>query len=435
MIAAEQLYVQATAIDPKFALAYARASMLNSDLASQYDGYRDRKAKARAQAEEALRLSPDLGEAHMARGRCLYLADKDYTAALKEFEIAAARSPNNAEVYSQIGVIYRRQGRWRDSLVSYRPRAISRSTKCRDCIPRRAQSSLRAGLGDGRRWIPSHAGAAAGSSRALRLLLPTRALPARRSGLGRENFAGHCRLGQKAASSWRAGTWRCCSATTPKRKRFSANSPANIFCKPKVVPKHSSSAGPLSLAATAPRPSVILPRPCPRSKSPCATIPAMQSRHADLGLLYAYMRGRRMPSGKVAGRLNLSRKARTHFMALPWAAHLALVYALTGEQDRRLHSSSVCFPLPARWATRRILARTSRWPTCVCAGSGTRSAAIRASRRSSPDRSRRRSIRSDGERTACPPCAGAPRGWISNEVLLALRSVAIGRRMAEKTFL
>ena len=31
-IAAEQLYVQATAIDPKFALAYARASLLNSDL-------------------------------------------------------------------------------------------------------------------------------------------------------------------------------------------------------------------------------------------------------------------------------------------------------------------------------------------------------------------------------------------------------------------
>ena len=29
-IAAEQLYVQATALDPRFALAYARASLLNS---------------------------------------------------------------------------------------------------------------------------------------------------------------------------------------------------------------------------------------------------------------------------------------------------------------------------------------------------------------------------------------------------------------------
>ena len=102
MIAAEQLCVQATAIDPKFALAYARASLLNTELASDYDDHGERKAKARAQAEEALRLSPDLGEAHMARGRCLYLADKDYDAALKEFEIAAARSPNNAEVYSRL---------------------------------------------------------------------------------------------------------------------------------------------------------------------------------------------------------------------------------------------------------------------------------------------------------------------------------------------
>ena len=74
-IAAEQLYVQATALDPKFALAHARASLLNSRIAS-YDQDRARKAKARAQAEEALRLSPTLGEAHMALGLCLYWGEK-----------------------------------------------------------------------------------------------------------------------------------------------------------------------------------------------------------------------------------------------------------------------------------------------------------------------------------------------------------------------
>ena len=47
------------------------------------------RAKARAAAEEALRLSPTLGEAHMALGLCLYWGDKDYDAALKEF----SRSP------------------------------------------------------------------------------------------------------------------------------------------------------------------------------------------------------------------------------------------------------------------------------------------------------------------------------------------------------
>src|SRR2546430_11016182 len=68
-IAAQRLYMQATAVDPRFALAYARASILNSDISSGMTGdYRARKAKARAQAEEALRLSPSLGEAHMALG-------------------------------------------------------------------------------------------------------------------------------------------------------------------------------------------------------------------------------------------------------------------------------------------------------------------------------------------------------------------------------
>src|SRR6266498_2278607 len=122
-LAAEQLYVQATAVDPTFALAHARASLLNSQISSTSD-HRARKAKARAQAEEALRLSPTLGEAHMALGLCLYWGEKKYDAALKEFELAAASSPNNAEIYNHIGGIYRRQGRWRDSVASFE-RALS----------------------------------------------------------------------------------------------------------------------------------------------------------------------------------------------------------------------------------------------------------------------------------------------------------------------
>src|SRR4029077_1473714 len=112
-IAAEQLYVQATTVDPTFALAYARASLLNSWFASS-SNHRERTAKARAQAEEALRLSPTLGEAHMALGLCLYWGEKNYNAALKEFEIAAQISPSNAEIYDYVGGIYRRQGRWRE---------------------------------------------------------------------------------------------------------------------------------------------------------------------------------------------------------------------------------------------------------------------------------------------------------------------------------
>ena len=124
-IAAEQLYMQATALDPGFALAYAQASLLNSEISTAMTSdHRARKAKARAQAEEALRLSPTLGEAHMALGLCLYLGEKKYDAALKEFEVAAATSPNNAEIYIYVAGIYRRQGRWRESVASFE-RALS----------------------------------------------------------------------------------------------------------------------------------------------------------------------------------------------------------------------------------------------------------------------------------------------------------------------
>ena len=90
-----------------------------------------RKAKARAQAEEALRLSPTLGEAHMALGLCLYWGEKNYNAALKEFEVAAATSPNNAEIYSYVAGIYRRQGRWRESVASFE-RAMSLDPRNRE---------------------------------------------------------------------------------------------------------------------------------------------------------------------------------------------------------------------------------------------------------------------------------------------------------------
>jgi tetratricopeptide (TPR) repeat protein len=63
-------------------------------------------------------LAPNLGDARKALGLCLYWADKDYGAALKEFALATAASPNDAEVLPFIAGIYRRQGRWRGSIAS-----------------------------------------------------------------------------------------------------------------------------------------------------------------------------------------------------------------------------------------------------------------------------------------------------------------------------
>ena len=75
--------------------------------------------KARAQAEEALRLSPGLGEAHLALGLCYNRIDNNYEAALQEFSKAAAASPNDSEILDFSGGIYRRQGRWREALANF----------------------------------------------------------------------------------------------------------------------------------------------------------------------------------------------------------------------------------------------------------------------------------------------------------------------------
>jgi len=55
----------------------------------------------------------------MALGLCLYWGEENYDAALKQFEAAAATSPNNADVYSYLAGIYRRQGRWREAVTGF----------------------------------------------------------------------------------------------------------------------------------------------------------------------------------------------------------------------------------------------------------------------------------------------------------------------------
>jgi TolB-like protein/Flp pilus assembly protein TadD len=117
LIAAEQLYGQAIALDPKFALAYARLSITQSQLGD--GGTDDRKARGRAAADEALRLAPTLGEAHTALALCMYWGDKDYAAALEEFSVAAATSPNEPDILNYLAGIQRRQGLWRESLATY----------------------------------------------------------------------------------------------------------------------------------------------------------------------------------------------------------------------------------------------------------------------------------------------------------------------------
>src|SRR5467141_2429402 len=112
---AEQLFEQATKLDPNFALAFAGLSMVESWLYHSSDPVPARREKARTAANEALRLQPDLPEAHLALGFSYYYGDRDYQRALAEFEIAKRGLPNEAQAYMAIGAIQRRQGKWTES--------------------------------------------------------------------------------------------------------------------------------------------------------------------------------------------------------------------------------------------------------------------------------------------------------------------------------
>jgi TolB-like protein/Flp pilus assembly protein TadD len=115
---AEPLFEQAIKLDPNFALAFAGLSMVQSWIYHSYDPLPARREKARLNADEALRLQPDLPEGHLALGLSYYYCDRDYERALAEFEIARRGLPNDAEAYFATGAIQRRQGKWADSIAN-----------------------------------------------------------------------------------------------------------------------------------------------------------------------------------------------------------------------------------------------------------------------------------------------------------------------------
>ncbi|MBA3832592.1 MAG: protein kinase [Chthoniobacterales bacterium] len=126
---AERLYEEAIALDPGFALAYARLSQVENMYHEMYDHTPARREKARAAAHEALRLQPDLPEAHMALANDYWRANSstgeiDYEKALAEFAIAQRGLPNDAEICGLIGQVQRHQGKWAESTEQFK-RAVS----------------------------------------------------------------------------------------------------------------------------------------------------------------------------------------------------------------------------------------------------------------------------------------------------------------------
>ena len=97
-------YEQAIARDPNYALAYAGLSSAYIILpfwagVDRLDAY----SKAKDAALKALRLDPNLAEAHLALGKVLFFSEIDLPGALREYQRAIELQPNDATAHHWLG--------------------------------------------------------------------------------------------------------------------------------------------------------------------------------------------------------------------------------------------------------------------------------------------------------------------------------------------
>jgi TolB-like protein/Tfp pilus assembly protein PilF len=122
-----ELLEKATQRDPNFGLAYCALAktQLDLDQATAAADSLDRtplELAAKKAAETAVRVRPDLGEAHLELARYYYIADLwtgDFDRARDELVIARRTLPNNGEALVIGARIDKRQNRWDDALANF----------------------------------------------------------------------------------------------------------------------------------------------------------------------------------------------------------------------------------------------------------------------------------------------------------------------------
>jgi TolB-like protein/Tfp pilus assembly protein PilF len=108
---------EAVRLDPKFALAWALFSFVNSRAygTQSLQPTVALREEARQAAETALTLQPNLGEALLAMGSYYYACLKDYDAAVRYFEQARQLLPNSSRIPESLAYVARRRGEWNQS--------------------------------------------------------------------------------------------------------------------------------------------------------------------------------------------------------------------------------------------------------------------------------------------------------------------------------
>ena len=115
-IAAEQCYRHAVALDPRFALAHARLAEILEGRDGNFDHQPALLAEARSHAEEALRLDPHCGQAHMVMAYILARSVKsiERDKAIKEEVDSALRLVPNDGYLVMLAALFQTDMEWLD---------------------------------------------------------------------------------------------------------------------------------------------------------------------------------------------------------------------------------------------------------------------------------------------------------------------------------
>ncbi|HET7662603.1 MAG TPA: tetratricopeptide repeat protein [Rhodanobacteraceae bacterium] len=116
---AEADYRQAIALDPGFALAYARLAywqMVRHWFVAPLPP--EELAEVKATIDHTLAIAPDLPDAHLALGFYYYWGYRRYADAVTQFQRVLQLAPNNVEALGGLAFIDRRRGRWPQALAS-----------------------------------------------------------------------------------------------------------------------------------------------------------------------------------------------------------------------------------------------------------------------------------------------------------------------------
>src|SRR5882724_1126641 len=116
-LGAQKSLKEAVRLDPKFPLAWALLSYVDSSgyLTQSLQPTVALREEARQAAETALTLQPNLGEAVLAKGFYHYACLKDYATAVNYFEQAYRLLPNNSRIPQSLAYVERRRGNWNKS--------------------------------------------------------------------------------------------------------------------------------------------------------------------------------------------------------------------------------------------------------------------------------------------------------------------------------